>query len=585
MTLTLSLIISFFVIRGFRFEFGAKVLVLRNTESFIWLLLFVCFAWFFNNNFSHPNRRLKRYAVFFALVIAFFHVIGGSLERMTNVSWIWESRKTLANFLNMYFSFACLYYCFAFTAFSLLEKYSSEHPRKACGNIPMKFVFLFWVILLICYIPWFLYWYPGMVTEDTGAQILDALSVDTLSDHNPAFVTFLMRIVLVPAMKLTGSIMTSVGILTFLQMMAVTFVFALAYVRICQHVHHPFLRVLIFLWFAAYTVNNVYSVTLWKDIPFSACLLGFSICLDRLTEDEKAFFAGKRNCFLLFASTLLLMLLRHNGIFVTVPVTLYLLLHFKSFRRKVCMTCGMALLVFGLWKILLIPLLHIGKSPSKELVNVPIQQIARVLSLHQHDIPPSLIEGLEEYFKVPEFWADYWEKIADPVKTHFRSDAFQEDPGKFLSLWWKLGKMYPVDYLEAFLQNNYGYWYPETSWWITSIGVVQNVVMKIDGLHTEPIVRFRLIDDIYNWYNHREYNKTPLLPLFYKPGAVFWVWVFCGIYCLYLNRRKFVLFLPGFMIWVSLQWSAVYCEFRYAYGLFVCLPLLLAASLTPLIRE
>ena len=249
------------------------------------------------------------------------------------------------------------------------------------------------------------------------------------------------------------------------------------------------------------------------------------------------------------------------------------------------MTCGMAFVVFALWKLAFLPMMHAKKSPSKELLAVPIQQIARTLSLHHHDVPPALVEDLEEYFTIPEFWTEYWEKIADPVKGKFRSDLFDEDPGRFFSLWRRLGKMYPVDYLNAFLQNNYGYWYPETSWWITSIGVVANVVEKIDGLHTEPIVRFRLIDAMYNWYVQREYNKTPLLPLFFKPGAVFWVWVFCGIYCLYQNRRKFVLFLPGFMIWLSLQWSAVYCEFRYAYGLFVCLPLLLAASLTPQIRK
>ena len=554
-------------------------------ESFIWLLLFLFFARFFYKNIHDPNRRLKGYAALFGIVIGFFHVIGGGLERMTNVSWIWQNLKMLSNFVNMYFSFACLYYCFAFTGFSLLEKYSNEHPRDKVSPIRMKPVFLVWVILLICYIPWFLYWYPGMVTEDSGGQIIDALSVDTLSDHNPAFVTLLMRLVLVPAMKLTGSIMTSVGILTFLQMMIVTFVFAMAYVKICLHVRSLFLRGIIFLWFAAYTVNNVYSVTLWKDILFSVCLLGFSMCLDQCTEDEKEFFSRKSGCILLFLTTLLLMLLRHNGIFVTAGVTIFLFFRFRDFRKKVLMTCGMAFVVFALWKLAFLPMMHAKKSPSKELLAVPIQQIARTLSLHHHDVPPALVEDLEEYFTIPEFWTEYWEKIADPVKGKFRSDLFDEDPGRFFSLWRRLGKMYPVDYLNAFLQNNYGYWYPETSWWITSIGVVANVVEKIDGLHTEPIVRFRLIDAMYNWYVQREYNKTPLLPLFFKPGAVFWVWVFCGIYCLYQNRRKFVLFLPGFMIWLSLQWSAVYCEFRYAYGLFVCLPLLLAASLTPQIRK
>ena len=86
---------------------------------------------------------------------------------------------------------------------------------------------------------------------------------------------------------------------------------------------------------------------------------------------------------------------------------------------------------------------------------------------------------------------------------------------------------------------------------------------------------------IYQWYTEREYNKTPVLPLFFKPGAMWWLWIFCSAYCLYNNRKKYVLFLPGLLVWLTLQFSAVYCEFRYSYPLFTCLPLLLAATLSP----
>ena len=91
MTLAIALIISFLTVRGFRFEFGAKVLVLRNTESFVWLLIFLFFTAFFYTSLSNKNRRLKRYAAIFAILIAFYHVIGSSLERMTGITWIWQS--------------------------------------------------------------------------------------------------------------------------------------------------------------------------------------------------------------------------------------------------------------------------------------------------------------------------------------------------------------------------------------------------------------------------------------------------------------------------------------------------------------
>lgn len=582
MTLALSLIISFLAVRGFRFEFGAKVLVLRNMESFLWLVLFLFFSGFLYKNILSPNRRLKKFAAVFALVIAFYHVIGGSLERMTGVAWIWQNKGMLVNFVNMFFSFTCLYYCFGSIAFSLLEKYSAEHPRSAVKNIRIKPVLIVWLILLVCYLPWYFYFYPGILTEDSGAQIYDAITTGSLGDHNPAFVTLLIRAVIVPMMKLTGSLQISISVCTLLQMLIVTFVFALAFIRICRYIQQPLLRGLFFIWFAFYPVNNLYSITMWKDILFSVCLLGFSICIDECTEDESAFFSSRRKMIMLFLTMLLLPLLRHNGIAVIIGMSIYFFFRFKTFRKKITIICLSALLIFGAWKTVLLPALHVWKNPSGELLNVPIQQMSRVMFNHHGEISPWVVEDVQAYFSKPEFWDDYWEKIADPVKGQFNNRLYDCDPGKFWALWARLGKEYPAEYLESYLQGNYGYWYPETSWWINGLGIRINV--NLEGVRQDPIIRLKITDMIYKWYTQREYNKTPILPLFFKPGAMWWLWIFCSVYCLYNNRKKYVLFLPGLFVWLTLQFSAVYCEFRYAYGLFVCLPLLLAASLSPQLR-
>jgi len=578
----LSLLVSFFVIRGFRFEFGAEVLVPRNTESFTWLLLFVLFARFFYLNFKNNNHRLKIYAAVFGLIIGLFQVIGGCLEHMESVSRVWNDGKVAVNLTNMLFSYACVYYSFAFLAFRLLEQHSQENPRRAAGRMRMKSVLLIWLALILCYVPWYLYFYPGILTYDSGAQVLEAVTPGYLSDHNPAFVTLLIRAVILPVMKAGGSVQLGIGICTLLQMLIVTFVFSLSYIRICQYISNGFLRILFFVWFAFYPVHAIYSITMWKDILFSVCLLAFTLCLDLCTEDEDAFFTGRKYCVFLFLCLLLLPLLRHNGIAVSVGMSLVFLFRFKRFRVKTALICGAALLCFAGWKLILLPALHTEKGPSYELLNVPIQQISRVFFNHHRDLPPSLTAEAEAYFE-PEFWEAYQENIADPVKAKFNNHLFDSAPDRFWSLWRELGQLYPGEFLDGFLMNNYGYWYPETSWWITGIGVLINV--PLEGVHQAPILRPVFMDKIYKWYYDREYNKTPVLPLFFKPGACFWVWLFCGFYCLYNNRRKFVLFLPCFLIWLTLQFSAVYCEFRYVYGLFTCLPLFLAAALSPVRKE
>ena len=150
----------------------------------------------------------------------------------------------------------------------------------------------------------------------------------------------------------------------------------------------------------------------------------------------------------------------------------------------------------------------------------------------------------------------------------------------FFALWLKLGRRYPVDYIEAFLANNYGYWFPETHFSIIAFGVEEKGL--IEDIHHEPVLDFpgKICSPVLAFLSEEQFLKTPPLPLLFSRGACFWLWVFCGCYCLYNNRRKFILFIPGFSLWLGILISPVYNEYRYVYGLFAALPLLLASSLS-----
>lgn len=577
MSLLISLLISFLAVRGFRFDMTRTGLVLRNTESFVWLLLLLFFCWVCVKSWKDPDRRLKRCAALYGILIAVFTVLGKILSTLEYFAWIWENPHNLLHFLNMLFSYALLYYSFAFLSFALLKQIKSEKPSGAVRNISMKKVFLIWAVLMLVYIPWWMYHYPGIVSSDSGNQIKDALTTNTLSDWNPAFVTLLIRAVILPVIHLGGSINAAVGVCTFLQMMILTFVFALAFERACCYLQNKTLLFLIFLFFAVYPVHNIYSVTMWKDILFSACFLGFFLCLDTASEDETNFFSSKAKCLLLFFTMALMPLLRHNGLFITVIMALYLPFRFKTFRKTAAVICCSALLLTAGWKLILLPKLRTEPIPSGEYLSVPLQQVTRVLVKRYDDLSPETVEEIQNFFTIPDIRTEYAEKTVDPIKMYFNSEKFAEDRGKFFALWFRLGIKYPVEYAEAFLHNNYGYWYPETRWWISMSGIQMHD--PIPELQHKPILELNIVDKINQWYTSEQYEKTPVLPLLFKPGACFWLWLFCGCYCFYNNRRKFILFIPGFSLWLVILFSPVYDEFRYVYGLFCALPVLIAGTL------
>ena len=577
MELFLTLLLSFFAARGFRYHITNEGLVMRNTESFLWLILMLFFAWVIRQSFRSKDKRLIGFSALFGIIIASFYILGISMEKMQQISWIWSSPGSLAAVLNLFYSQAALYFCFAFLSFDFLAKRGrAEHPQ-AQNVFSLKRVFLFWIILILLYLPWYLYCFPGNITQDSADQLDDAITVEAIRDHHSAFLTLMMRIVIIPIRALTGSLQSGVGAVSLLQVLIVTFVFAFTYEWLRQYLRSRILRIICFLWFACYPVHYFYAVTLWKDILFSIGFLAFLVCIDAAAADEAGFFSCRRNPVILTLLMVLLPLMRHNGISIVAVMAFCLLLRFPAHRRQTLRILAGFVLLFGIWKLAVLPALNVTEITSSHVFSVLEQQMARAMNVHHEELSAEEMSEFCTYFDIEDLWDRYNPILSDSVKKHFRNDLFEKDPMGFFSGWLKLGRRYPADYIEAFLANNYGYWFPETHYGFISYGV--NEMGEIEDVHSAPILRSGALTAVYNYLDQDQYLKTPLVPLIFSRGACFWLWVFCGCYCLYNNRRKFILFIPGLSLWLGILISPVYNEYRYVYGLFAALPLLLASTL------
>ena len=338
------------------------------------------------------------------------------------------------------------------------------------------------------------------------------------------------------------------------------------------------IAVIVFLWFALYPIHHLFSVTLWKDILFSVCFLILLLCIDAAVIDEKSFFRNKKKCFLMFLCLLLLPLMRHNGITVTVVLPIYFFFRFKNFRKQVAIGFACVLLVFFGWKLILIPALHITDIAPAHVYTFMEQQIVRVLDEHRDELTEEERSELQEYFLVPEIWTLYNPRHADKVKDQFNNELFHENPFRFFTLWLKNGLKFPLAYIEAFLLNDYGFWFPEVNQWISDYSMYDGV--KVEDIHPAPLAKIGYVEKIINWLKQIQFTKTPVLFLLFSPGTYWWLWIYCGCYSLYRNRKKFALFMAGFALWLGILLVPITNDFRYGYGLIVGFPLVLFASLS-----
>ena len=576
MTLFVSLLISFITIRGFRFTITENGLTMQNTLSFIWLPVLLFLVHVLSLSLKERNSRLKIFAVLFSVITGVCFIAGAGMEKTKGISWIWRDPDVSVNVLNLFFSHAVLYYCAAFSGF----KYLGQDRRTAAetGIFSFRRVLIYWLILLILYLPWYMHFYPGIVTQDTADQINDAITQDGIRDHHSAFLTLMMRLVILPLRHMTGSLQNGVAVTTLLQMLIVTFIFALTCVWVRKYLTNTLSQVFVFLWYAIFPVNNIYSVTLWKDILFSVCFLALLLCLDAAAEDEENYFSSRMKRLALLLTLALLPLMRHNGILISAAMCIFLPLRFRHHRRQTGLICCGALLVFGLWKLLVLPALHVTEIPAGQALSVLEQQMARAMNVHHEELSPEEMKEFTRYFDIEDLWTRYKPEISDPVKRHFRDDLYRADPAGFFSSWAKLGRRYPVDYFEALLANNYGYWFPETHYWVVSSGVDAGK-WDIEDVHAAPLFSSGVLTKVSDYISGDQFLKIPLLPLLFSRGACFWIWIFCGCFCLFDNRKKFILFLCGLSLWTGILISPVYNEYRYVYGLFIGLPLMMVSAI------
>lgn len=347
-----------------------------------------------------------------------------------------------------------------------------------------------------------------------------------------------------------------------------TAVFALVLRFIIQTGAPDAIKISAFLFFMFYPVHPFYSVTIWKDIPFSITFLIFIVLL--LKEQKEH---SKKNCAGLFTAAFLMTLFRHNGIYILLLSLPFIYSAFPYNRKRIYMAFGAAILCFLGWKTVLHKMVDIPTGERSEAFSIPLQQLA--LSVKRHpDMEKDLYEEILSRFGGNDIGGLYLSRIADPVKNLFDEDLYTAAPLDFWKLWLKVGLIYPQDYVDAFLIHTCGYWYPDTARGVFVEGIDDD---GIYGIHMDPKLDTALTRMAIQWLTESKYDDFPLISLLFSPGACFWVYLICLFYCLYRKSDRFFLLIPVMILWLTAIASPVNGEYRYVYGMFLCLPVILSA--------
>lgn len=518
---------------------------------------------------KHPARALK-YGLFLGLVFTFFLGIGSELM-------FYDQLLPGMGSLIRRFAVPCMATPLVGALFSHLFALPRRTPGASRCQLPYLFYFL---VFALSYGATLLAFFPGIINYDFEGEIVQYLTGEYLASH-PIFHTVLTGVLYRLGTLVFGSATGGAATYSVFQLLCLSAMFAWCCCFLQKRVP-LWATLLLTAAMAILPYNGVLAISTIKDTLFTGLCAMLCLTLWEIAEAPEAFLSRKRNLARLFGICLTMSLLRHNAVFATLPALLVVILLCRNGRKKAVAACAVTLLFCLAAPRCLQYATHAKALLSSELMSVPCQQLMRTASR-----ATDLTE--EEYDEISAWFSDaihrYRPSYADPAKGgNFDLERYNEHPEAYWSMYLKYAKRYPRIYVEAFLANCMGIWYPDDTthahtmdseeWdfvYLKTGNIVPEIVGEVNAHSYLPAYRTW----IYNSMHHSRHENVPLYAQLFKPSTYVYLMLALTLLLRYRREKMFALCtLPAWGIIFSLLFSACILV-RYSYPFMTCAPMFL----------
>ena len=432
-------------------------------------------------------------------------------------------------------------------------------------------------LCILCWLPYFLYQYPGIMTPDSINQFEQVLGVIPYSNHHPLAHTMVIKLFYNIGLLFTDNRVVAISFYTFFQMCFMAFSVSYLIGTLKSFRLRPLVLLGVTLFYALVPYHAVLSVTIWKDIMFAGCVLLFTCSLLRFLHGFRP------QTVLMFIFTGIMMcLFRSNGWYGFLLCVPFLLFFYRKKAKIIFPSMAVILLTAIIIKYPVMNHAHVIQPDLIESLSIPTQQIAAVLcndrELTEEQL--ALIENVVDLTYIKDLYnPTYADNMKELVRAGNQS-YLSTHKKEFLKLWIWLGLAYPGDYLKAYIDQTYGYWYPDSFYLVAEAEGVSGTELGVS--HT-PLIRGPLV------VKGKEIaikmgSMLPIYSLLWSMGVIFWIMIFCiGNAFVRREKAKLIYYLPSLALYLTVMIATpVATEFRYVYFMVFSLPLYLAVAVLPL---
>lgn len=568
---------------------------LRMSNSVFSVILFVwCYL-----SMKYAMYKCKyatwKFSFFFGISFSVAWVLGDNLA--TNDYSRFFSLSTWCKIAGVIPLFVALSRIFEEWLITLSIKNQIGNKNQVIKGKKYKSFILFWTLILVCWIPVWLAAFPGIYAYDAITQTAEFYLNTGLSGHHPIAHTAFLWGMITLGKKLFGTYEAGMGVYAFVQMLILSLVFAYVIYKIKEWKAPKLVYIVCLIIFMASPLHSVLAISATKDILFTGFftlmvlyLMEFGLYTDTFMHSP-----GKIIRFILVVFAMAIF--RNNGIYAFVCCIPFVIWVGKRYWKKVV---ALLLCCFTLYLGYMMPLsslLGVESGNFREALSVPIQQLSRAMLYNEEELTENEKEKIAEL--IPDYDA-YTPRISDSTKNTFQTDKMSSDKSGFVKLWIVVGLKCPVTYIDAFLSNSLGFWYPDMQYpdpgafhayieyentpYDFHTGGKYDIDDSFLLIERDSKIPF-LNNILHKWAYSLIHQKIPVISMLFNIGTYSWMLI-CALLLsiIYKKWEMLPMCMVLFGLWLTCLLSPV-VWLRYGYPLMTCFPLLLTVCVRCVSKE
>lgn len=426
----------------------------------------------------------------------------------------------------------------------------------------------YFVIIIICWIPYYIMCFPGNVFYDSGTSILYNLGIDRSNPNNP----FFQSIIAGMAYRfgaVFGKPIIGIAIYVFLQFLSQV---ALMSYSLCLTQKNQLLSLILLFIYICVPAFPIFTLSMGKDSNFALAVMLYVCMTLKLMQNHNQFFEHRTKPLLLSVSLLLMGLFRNHAVYIpSLSLLIYSFFVMKEKRQRQYVIISVAFSIFAC--VLLPSLAGVPDTEIRESLSIPLQQTGYYYQKYHNEIQPEEMVKLSNVVPIKAL-QQYNSATSDPIKDQFIRHPTSKQLQDYFSVWAHQFMRHPISYLKAFYLHTYAYYTPSAM-----INDFEHIQL---GIHTSA----KLFDETALTQNDNEYLSLvsdidsislsiPIFNYLAKIGIYSWLLLITVVRLFQIKQTRYMLcFAPIIMIFVGCLFSPINGYFRYAYSMIINIPIL-----------